>query len=309
MRTIGVRMRRAALSALALLLVAPLAACTGAAEPEDDRPLVLTSFTVLADLAAAIGGDRVRVESITKVGAEIHGYEPTPSDLRHAADADLLLDNGLGLEAWFQRFTADLDVEHVVASQGVEPVAVDPARPDVVNPHAWMSPVASEHYVDNIEAALVALDPAGAADYAARAADYRAELRAIHGELQDAVASLPESHRSLVTCEGAFGYLARDAGLTEVWLWPVNGEGEATPQRIAAVIDAVRADGVPAVFCESTVSDASMQQVVAATGAAFGGTLYVDSLSEADGPVPTHLDLLRHDIDLITTALTSGGAP
>jgi manganese transport system substrate-binding protein len=297
--------RRVLIPGLALL-VAALAGC-GTPAPESDRPLVLTTFTVIADIARNVAGDHLDVESITKVGAEIHGYEPTPGDLRRAADADLIVDNGLGLEAWFEQFLQNVDAPRVTVSEGVEPIdiAADAyaGRP---NPHAWMSPLNVEIYVENLVAAFSELDPAHADDYAANGAAYRAELRAVQDDLVERLSALPEGERALVTCEGAFSYLTRDTGLTEIYIWPVNAEQQATPQQITAVIDAVEEDDIPAVFCESTVSDRPMQQVVDATGAEFGGVLYVDSLSEADGPVPTYLDLLRYNAATITEALAGG---
>ena len=287
-----------------------LSGCSGAPAngESDDRPVVLTTFTVLADIAQEVAGDHLRVESITKVGAEIHGYEPTPGDLRRAAGADLILDNGLNLEAWFAQFVEGLDVPHVVVSEGVEvmPIA-DGSAEGLPNPHAWMSALNTQVYVDNMVAAFGELDPEHADEYAANGEAYRAELQEVHDELVAELSALPENERALVSCEGAFSYLARDAGLTEQYLWAVNAEQQATPQQIARTIEFVDEQRVPAVFCESTVSDDAMQQVVEATDAAFGGTLYVDSLSESDGPVPTYLDLLRYDVDVITEALTGGG--
>ena len=304
------RARRALAGGAVLALAVVLAACSSPAGPADDRPVVLTTFTVLADIARNVAGDDLRVESITKPGAEIHGYEPTPGDLRAAAEADLILDNGLGLEAWFDRFVSELDVPHVVVSEGVETIEIESdayaGRP---NPHAWMSPLNAQVYAGNMAEAFAELDPENAADYRANAEAYAAELQAVQDEFVAQLATLPASERALVTCEGAFSYLARDAGLTEHYIWPVNAEQQATPQQIAAAIDVVRERDVPAVFCESTVSDAPMQRVVEATGARFGGTLYVDSLSEADGPVPTYLDLIRHDVDTIVAALTGERSP
>ncbi|TQK30084.1 metal ABC transporter substrate-binding protein [Arthrobacter sp. SLBN-53] len=271
-----------------------------------DRPTVLTTFTVLADIAANVAGEHLTVESITKPGAEIHGYEPTPGDIKKAARADLILDNGLNLEAWFAKFVDGLDVPHVVVSDGVAPVDIaDDAYAGMPNPHAWMSPLNVQTYADNMAEAFAALDPAHAEDYRANAAAYRGQLQQVHDELVTELESLPAGERALVTCEGAFSYLARDAGLTEKYIWAVNAEQQATPQQIASAIDFVRTNNVPAVFCESTVSDAAMQRVVEATGTAFGGVLYVDSLSAADGPVPTYLDLIRHDADTIANALTA----
>jgi manganese transport system substrate-binding protein len=284
-----------------------LGGCAGAAAngENDERPVVLTTFTVLEDVAQQVAGEHLRVESITKVGAEIHGYEPTPGDLRRASQADLILDNGLNLEAWFAQFVESLDVPHVVVSEGVEVLSIaDGEAEGLPNPHAWMSALNVQRYVDNMVAAFSELDPDHAGEFAANGAAYQAELQAVHDELLADLASLPPNERALVTCEGAFSYLARDAGLTEQYLWAVNAEQQATPQQIARTIEFVDEQGVPAVFCESTVSDEAMQQVVEATDAAFGGTLYVDSLSGPDGPVPSYLELLRHDVELITSGLT-----
>lgn len=288
-----------------LIAVLALAGCSGAPEARDERPVVLTTFTVLADMARNVAGDHLVVESITKVGAEIHGYEPTPGDVRRASDADLILDNGLGLEAWFAQFVEATDAPHVVVSEGIEPIdiAAD-AYAGKPNPHAWMSPVNAQLYVANMADAFADLDPEHAGEYRANAEAYSAELAQLQEELVAELATLPAHQRALVTCEGAFSYLARDAGLEEAYIWPVNAEQQATPQQLAAAIEFVTDNDVPAVFCESTVSDRPMRQVVEATGAAFGGILYVDSLSEADGPVPTYLDLLRHDADTIVAALT-----
>ncbi len=310
------RVRGLRLAGLALALAAGLVACTGGAgnngadaEQDNDVPFVLTTFTVLADIAQNVGGEHVRVESLTKLGAEIHGYEPTPADVRRAVDADLVLDNGLNLEAWFERFLADVKVPRITLSQGVEPIDIaEDAYVGKPNPHAWMSPRNVEIYVDNIADAFTQLRPDNAEDFERNAAHYKQELREVAGRLDQIVANLPENQRALVTCEGAFSYLARDAGLTEAYIWPVNAEQEATPGQITRAIEFVKANEVPAVFCESTVSDAPMMQVVEATDAEFGGTLYVDSLSDPDGPVPTYLDLITYDVDTIISGLTGGAS-
>ncbi|MFD1814470.1 metal ABC transporter substrate-binding protein [Rhodococcus gannanensis] len=304
----GPRWRRPIVAAAAAATVAAaLTGCGQVLTSDDDRPVVLTTFTVLADVASNVAGDRLAVQSITKPGAEIHGYEPTPGDMRRAASADMIVDNGLNLEAWFEQFVHELNRPRIVASEGVEPIdiAAD-AYAGKPNPHAWMSPLNVQIYVDNLVAAFTDLDPDGAAEFAANGALYKQQLQQVQDEMTARLTALPERQRALVTCEGAFSYLARDVGLTERYIWPVNAEQQATPQQLTAAIEFVKANDVPAVFCESTVSDAPMQQVVSATGARFGGTLYVDSLSEADGPVPTYLDLIRHDADTIVAALTAG---
>ncbi|HWS57479.1 MAG TPA: zinc ABC transporter substrate-binding protein [Actinotalea sp.] len=293
-----------------LALAGGCAAPVGVATPPDDgRPVVLATFTVLADLATVVAGQDAHVTSITGPGQEIHGYEPTPDDLRRAAGADLLLANGRGLEAWLEDLVAPLDLPTVVLTDGLpehRAVGVGYAGTELapVDPHAWMSPRAGQHYARGIAAALGEIDPPHAADYRARAERYVAELEDVHDELAR-LAELPAAHRLLVTCEGAFGYLARDAGLDVAALWPVNSERQGTPRQVAAVIRTVRERDVPAVFCESTVAPTAQQQVARETGARFGGTLHVDSLSGPDGPVPTYLDLLRRDVAVIAAALGS----
>jgi manganese/iron transport system substrate-binding protein len=281
----------------AALLGTPLAA--------QDRLQVVTTFTVIADMARVVAGDAADVESITKPGAEVHGYEPTPGDILRAQDADLILWNGLNLELWFEQFLENLaDVPSAVVSEGVEPIGIAggayEGRP---NPHAWMSLGNALIYVDNIRDALSEHDPANAAAYAANAAAYKAEITAAIAPLREAILAIPEEQRWLVSCEGAFSYLARDFGMRELYLWPINADQQGTPQQVRAVIDAVRANDVPAVFCESTVSQAPAEQVARETGAAYGGVLYVDSLSEDGGPVPTYLDLLRVTSETIAAGL------
>jgi manganese transport system substrate-binding protein len=298
------RTRRTAAALLAAALPLGLAACGGTASA-GDKPVVLTTFTVLADIATNVAGDHLEVESITKAGAEIHGYEPTPGDIRKAAKADLVLDNGLSLEQWFSQFVDEIDVPHAVVSEGVEELSItEDAYAGKPNPHAWMSPLNVQIYADNMARAFTDLDPDHAEDFTANAKDYSEQLQTVQDDLVDDLSTLPKSQRALVTCEGAFSYLARDAGLTEKYIWPVNAESQATPGQITSAIDFVEDNDVPAVFCESTVSQAPMDRVVEATEAEFGGTLYVDSLSEADGPVPTYLDLIRHDAQVIAEALT-----
>ncbi|XFA74266.1 metal ABC transporter substrate-binding protein [Thermosynechococcaceae cyanobacterium Okahandja] len=287
---------------------------TPVATPErapDERPLVLTTFTVLADMAQQVAGDRLRVESLIKPGAEVHGYEFTPSDLVRGQDAALILENGLGLERWGDRFYNSLpQVPRVTLSEGVTPIpiATDAYRGQP-NPHAWMSPQNALIYVENIRQALTDLDPAGAAIYAANAERYKAAIKDLDAQLRQQLAALPANQRYIVTCEGAFSYLARDYGLQEVYLWPVNADQEGTPQQMARVIATVRAQQIPAVFCESTVNSAPQQQVAREAGATFAGIFYVDSLSPPEGRAATYLDLLRYNIDTLVNGLTGRTAP
>ena len=287
------------------LLIASLLALPFTAQAEG-RLKVVTTFTVIADMARNVAGEGVEVVSVTKPGAEIHGYEPTPQDIVGAADADLILRNGLGLERWFEQFLGNLgDVPSATLTDGIDPISITGGDYDgKPNPHAWMSLANAGIYVDNIQKALSAADPANAATYAANAEAYKAQLTAALDPLKAEIAALPEGHRWLATCEGAFSYLARDLGLHELYLWPINADQQGSPRQVQAVIDGVRAHQIPAVFCESTVSSKPAEQVARETGAAFGGILYVDSLSEADGPVPTYLDLLKVTTETIARGLT-----
>jgi ABC-type metal ion transport system, periplasmic component/surface adhesin len=267
----------------------------------------ITTFTVIADLAKNVAGDAAIVESITKPGSDIHYYQPTPGDIQRAQGAQLILWNGLNLELWFEKFFANMKgVPEVVLSEGVEPISISEGpyqgKP---NPHAWMSPSAAQIYVDNIRDAFVAHDPANAEIYKANAEAYKAKIRAEVEPIRSRLAAIPEDKRWLVTSEGAFSYLARDFGLKELYLWPINADQQGTPKQVRKVIDAVRKNQIPVVFSESTVSSAPAMQVARETGAAYGGILYVDSLSEAGGPVPTYLDLLRETSQTIARGLTA----
>jgi manganese/iron transport system substrate-binding protein len=274
-----------------------------------DRMKVVTTFTVLADMAANVAGDAADVVSITKPGAEIHGYEPTPGDIVAASDADLVLWNGLNLELWFEQFVANLgDIPSVTVSDGITPIPISSGSYEgKPNPHAWMGLENALIYIDNIEAAFAAQDPANAEVYRANAEAYKTRLRATLEPLRAKIAEVPQDQRWLVTCEGAFSYLARDLGLQELYLWPMNADQMGTPQQVRAVIDGVRDNDIPVVFCESTVNTAPAEQVARETGAAYGGVLYVDSLSLSDGPVPTYLDLLRVTSTTVAEGLTSAG--
>ena len=268
----------------------------------DGKPFtVVTTFTVIADMAQNVAGDDATVLSITKPGAEIHDYEPTPQDLVKAQQADLVLWNGLNLERWFERFFANVkDVPSVVVSEGVEPMSIHGGEYDgKPNPHAWMSVSNAKIYVKNIEAALAKHDPAHAENYHKNAAAYLAKLEAMDAKLKEEVAKIPPEQRWLVSSEGAFSYLARDLGFKEAYLWPINAEQQGTPQQVSALIETVRANKIPVVFSESTISDKPAKQVAKESGARYGGVLYVDSLSAADGPVPTYLDLLKVTTDTV----------
>jgi manganese/iron transport system substrate-binding protein len=267
---------------------------------------VVTTFTVIADLAKNVAGDAAIVESITKPNAEIHNYQPTPGDILRAHDADLVIWNGLNLERWFEKFFRNLsDVPSVVVSEGVEPMGIaEGPYTGKPNPHAWMSPQAALIYVENIRKALAEHDQANAETYARNAAAYSEKIKAAVEPIRATLNTIPEERRWLVTSEGAFSYLARDFKLKELYLWPINADQQGTPKQVRKVIDAVRANKIPVVFSESTVSADPAKQVARETGAKYGGVLYVDSLSDESGPVPTYIDLLRVTAETIAKGLT-----
>ena len=291
-----------------LLLIAALLTATfttGAAA--QDRMKVVTTFTVLADMAAKVAGDAAEVVSVTKPGAEIHGYEPTPQDIVRAYGADLILWNGMNLELWFEQFLSNLeDVPAATLSDGIDPISIASGSYEgKPNPHAWMGLDNALIYIDNIVKAFSENDPENTTIYVANAARYKQELRETLEPLRAAIADVPQDKRWLVTCEGAFSYLARDMGLQELYLWPMNADQVGTPQQVRSVIDGVRDNDIPVVFCESTVNTAPAKQVARETGAAYGGVLFVDSLSGPDGPVPSYLDLLRVTATTVTDGLTA----
>lgn len=286
---------------LALLTVALLPACRG---PESDGPRpkrIVTTFTVIQDMAQNVAGEAAIVESITKPGAEIHEYEPTPLDIVKAQSADLVLWNGFGLERWFEKFFSNVrDVPGVVLTEGIEPMGISEGpyqgKP---NPHSWMSPSNAVIYVENIRQALVRLDPENEAIYNRNAAAYTAKLRAIDEPIRQKLEEIPAERRWLVTSEGAFSYLIRNYGMKELYLWPVNADQEGTPQQVREVVDTVRRHQIPVVFSESTISDKPMRQVARETGARYGGVLYVDSLTGRQGPAPTYLQMLEYNAQTI----------
>ncbi len=289
---------------LGVWVLVGLGGCQGEPSAPDGR-VVLTTFTVLADMTRQVAGEQIRVESLTKPGVEIHGYEPTPRDLARAQKASLILENGFGLERWAERFYRNLrSVPRVTVTAGITPLPIQSGSAHhQPNPHAWMSPRLALIYVENIRQALVQLDPANAAIYTQNARRYQQEIKQLDQKLKQSLGVIPASQRYLVSCEGAFSYLARDYGLKEIYLWPINAEQQGTPQQIRKTIEQVRASQVPVVFCESTVNDQVQKQVAKETGVKFGGIFYVDSLTAPGGAAPTYLKLLEHNVNTLIQGL------
>jgi manganese/iron transport system substrate-binding protein len=289
-------------AALAMAGGLGLAGSAALAQSTPAKPLrVVTTFTVIQDIAQNVAGTAAIVESITKPGAEIHDYQPTPLDVVKAQSADLVLWNGMNLERWFERFFENVkDVKSAVVTEGIAPMGIKEGPYEgKPNPHAWMSTASALIYVENIRKALSEADPANAETYAKNAKAYSEEIKAIDAPLRTRLAKVPEDKRWLVSSEGAFSYLTRDYGWREAYLWPINADEQGTPQQVRRLIDLVRKNKIPAVFSESTISDKAAKQVARETGAKYGGVLYVDSLSAENGAVPTYLKLLEVTVDTI----------
>jgi manganese/iron transport system substrate-binding protein len=273
----------------------------------NERMKVLTTFTVLADMAANVAGDAADIVSITKPGAEIHGYEPTPQDIVRGSNADLILWNGMNLELWFKQFLGNMtNVPSVILTDGINPISISSGNyQGKPNPHAWMGLDNAIIYIDNIRDAFVDHDPKNAQTYNKNAKNYKNELRSTIMPLRKAINDIPWERRWLVTCEGAFSYLAQDFKMKELYLWPMNADQVGTPKQIRTVIDGIRKNNINVIFCESTVNTAPAKQVARETDAKYGGVLYVDSLSKANGEVPTYLDLLTVTSQRILEGLNS----
>ena len=273
-------------------------------EKETNKEVILASFTVLADIIENVAKDEFVVKSITKPGVEVHGYQPTPSDLIKASKAFVFIDNGFGFELWAEKFVSNLQIKRVTISNRLEPIFISEdfykGKP---NPHAWISPKRGMIYVDVIVDSLSELKPSEAESFKNNGQIYKNKIAKIDKDFSLFINNLEKNNRYLVTCEGAFSYLTNDYGLKEAYLWPVNAESQITPKRMARTISLVKNKNIPSVFCESTVSNESQMVVARATGAKFGGDLFVDSLSQDNKSANTYLKMLQHNLTLIKKGL------
>lgn len=273
-------------------------------EKETNKEVILASFTVLADIIENVAKDEFVVKSITKPGVEVHGYQPTPSDLIKASKAFVFIDNGFGFELWAEKFVSNLQINRVTISNRLEPIFISEdfykSKP---NPHAWISPKRGMIYVDVIVDYLSELKPSEAESFKNNGQIYKNKIAKIDEDFSLFINNLEKNNRYLVTCEGAFSYLTNDYGLKEAYLWPVNAESQITPKRMARTISLVKNKNIPSVFCESTVSNESQMVVASETGAKFGGDLFVDSISQDNKSANTYLKMLQHNLTLIKKGL------
>ena len=271
---------------------------------ETKKEVILASFTVLADIIENVAKDEFIVRSITKPGEEVHGYQPTPSDLIKASEAFVFVDNGFGFELWAEKFISNFQFKRITISDDLDPIFIkEDFYKGKPNPHAWISPKRGMLYVDIVVESLSELRPFKKELFEKNGKIYKNKIAKIDDDFSLFINNLDKDKLYLVSCEGAFSYLTKDYGLKEVYLWPVNAESQITPKRMARTISLVKNKNVPAVFCESTVSNEAQMVVVNETGAKFGGNLYVDSLSNDNGPASSYLGMLRYNFNLIKVGL------
>jgi zinc/manganese transport system substrate-binding protein len=264
---------------------------------------VVASFSILGDFAREVGGDRVAVTTLVGANSDVHVYTPSPSDAQKVSGAKLLIINGLGLEGWLPRLVQSSGGKAaiVTATTGIAPRRLG----SDADPHAWQSVANAKIYVGNISDGLSRADPANASTYSANAAAYLAKLDALDAEVRQAVAQIPEARRKVISTHDAFGYFAAAYGIAFIAPQGVSTESEASARDIAAIITQVRSGKIPAVFLENISDPRLMRRIAAETGARVGGTLYSDSLTEEKGDAPTYIDMVRHNIRALTSALAN----
>lgn len=276
-----------------LLIASPLHAA--------ERLNVVASFSILGDFVRTIGGDRVNVTTLVGPDSDVHVYTPAPSDAKRIADAKLVIVNGLGLEGWLPRLvqSSGSKATIVTASAGIAPRKLGSAA----DPHAWQSVSNAKIYVADIANALAAAAPDDAEFFHTQARAYLEKLEALDREVRDAVAKIPPDRRKVISTHNAFGYFAAEYGIQFVAPLGVSTETEPSARDIAAIIGQIKAQQIPAVFLENISDDRLIRRIAAETGAKVGGTLISDGLTGEKGAAPTYIDMVRHNIKALTSAL------
>jgi zinc/manganese transport system substrate-binding protein len=281
--------------AAALMAVIPLHA--------QEKINVVASFSILGDFAKNVGGDRVNVTTLVGPNSDVHVYTPAPAEAKKIADAKLVIINGLGLEGWLPRLvqSSGSKAAIVTATSGIAPRK----RGSDADPHAWQSVVNAKIYVANIRDALIAADLGGAPAYRTNADMYLTKLDALDREVRVAVAQVPEARRKVISTHDAFGYFAAAYGVAFIAPQGVSTESEPSARDIAAIITQIKTQKIPAVFLENISDPRLMRRISAETGARIGGTLYSDGLTAENGDAPTYIDMVRHNIKALTSALAN----
>ncbi|WP_439924226.1 metal ABC transporter solute-binding protein, Zn/Mn family [Nitrobacter sp. JJSN] len=300
------RSRRLAFWVIAIVLAALAPARA------QDRVEVVASFSILGDFARAVGGARTDVTTLVGTNGDVHVFTPTPADARKVAAAKLVIVNGLGLEGWLSRLVqasgghaAIVVATTGVPSRGSAAGEMSGARHSEgsADPHAWQSVANAKIYVANIRDALIAADPPGEAAYRANAAAYLMKLDALDREVGEAVARIPPERRKVISTHNAFSYFEAAYGIAFIAPQGVSTDSEPSARDIAATVTQIRTAKIPAIFLENLSDPRLIRQIAAEAGARVGGTLYSDSLSDEKGDAPTYIDMVRHNIKALTSAL------
>ena len=286
-----------------LWLVCLIVVTSAVAARAQDRVNVVTSFSILGDFVKNVGGERVNVTTLVGPDGDVHVYTPAPADAKKIADARLLVINGLGLEGWLPRLvqSSGSKAPIIIATKNVAPLKIG----SDADPHAWQSVANAKKYVANIRDALGAADPADAETFRANTQAYLAELDALDREVREAIGKIPESRRKVISTHDAFGYFASAYGIKFIAPLGVSTESEASARDIAGIITQIKTAKIPAVFLENISDPRLIRQIAAETGARIGGTLYSDSLTGEKGDAPTYIDMVRHNIRALTSALAN----
>jgi zinc/manganese transport system substrate-binding protein len=292
-------LKRIALAVLLVALATPALA--------QEKLKVVATFSILADLVKNVGGERVAVAALVGPNGDAHVYQPTPSDAKTLSEAKLVFANGLGFEGWMGRLVqaSGTKAPTVVATKGVKPRKMDESGHSETDPHAWQSVANARIYVANIRDGLVAADPAGKAAYEANASAYLAQLDALDAEVKDAIAKIPADRRRIITTHDAFGYFAAAYGMAFIAPQGVSTEAEVSARDVAKIIIQIRKQKIPAVFLENVTDRRLLERIGAESGARVGGTLYSDALTDGKGEAPTYLDMMRHNVKQLASALSS----
>lgn len=269
------------------------------------KPLVVASASIFADMARNIGGDKIEVRSIVPIGGDPHRYEATPDDAALLAKADLILINGLTFEGWINEVIANSGSKAMVKliTAGIQPISSQ-IHSGATDPHAWMDAENGLIYIRNIRDGLIAIDPQNANFYEQQHARYSQQLAALHQYIQSRMATIPPQHRILITSHDAFSYFGRKYGLTVSAMMGVSTEADAQTSDMERVVDALEKNKVPAIFIESTINPKMLQQIAKDHGVIIGGSLYADSVGEPGTPGESYIGMLRHNADVISTALS-----
>jgi zinc/manganese transport system substrate-binding protein len=314
---------------LALLVLLGITGSAAAA----DKVKAVSSFSIIGDMVREVGGDRVELVTLVGPDADAHVFSPTPADAKTLAGAKLFFVNGLGFEGWMERLekASGFKGKTIVVSKGAKPLALEDghhhhgeeaghghghghhAKADhdahdaheVTDPHAWQDLANGKLYVANIRDALIEADPEGRKVYEANAAKYLDAIATEEKAVKEAIDALPPERRKIITSHDAFAYFGSAYGLEIIAPEGVSTESDASAQDVAKIIRQIKAENIPAVFLENVADRRLLDQIARETGAKIGGVLYSDALSGQDGPAPTYLDMFRHNIGVLTSALSS----